>query len=343
MNRFGIELIDEAQRMLASSKVETPLLNSPMLDRLVGATVYVKAECLQATASFKLRGALFKMMSLSQGERERGVITYSAGNHGQAVSAAAKSLGCNAVIIMPFDAPKIKIESCRWWGAEIVLYDKHTQDREEIAKALILQRNLTMIPPFDDLHVMAGQGTVGLEIAHALKKLDKVPDSLILGSSGGGLASGCTAAMLHHFENVKFFLTEALGYTKWQASLGSGKPEKLSVLGKTIMDGIAGPGVGCEPFEYLKDKDPQCLAASDLDASIAMCAAFRYLKIVVEPGGAAALGALIREKARFSGQTVVVICSGGNVDPEVFSQAMTDGWAGSSIFNECREELTSKI
>ncbi len=304
-----------------------------MLDSLVGATVYVKAECLQKTGSFKLRGALFKMLSLTPPQRECGVITYSAGNHGQAVSAAAKLLGCKAVIVMPIGSPTIKIDSCRWWGAEVVLYDKDTQDREEVARGIIEQRNLTFIAPFDDAHVMAGQGTVGLEIADQLRAIGKQPDALILGSSGGGLASGVSAALQHEFADLKLFLTEAEGYTKWQASLKSGVPEKLKTLPKTVLDGIAGPSVGRLPFEYLVSKQPHCTVATPHDAYVAMCAAFRYLKIVVEPGGAAALGVLIKERKSFAGQTVVVVCSGGNVDPDVFASALIQGWEGSNVFS----------
>lgn len=331
MSIFNMDLIREAAEQLSSHIIKTPLLNSPVLDSLVGANVYVKAECLQKTGAFKIRGALFKMISLTPQQRKNGVITYSAGNHGNAVSAASRMLGCSAVIVMPSDAPKIKQDNCRWWGAEIILYDKQTQDREEVAAKLIEGRGLTFIPPFDDHFVMAGQGTIGIEISDQLQALGKEPDSLLLGCSGGGLAAGVITVINSNYPLAKCYLTEAEGYEKWALSFNSGRPEKLKTLSPTIIDGIAGPSVGVKPFEVLKTKKINCTVATEQDVFVAMSAAYRYLKVVVEPGGAAALGVLIREKEKFRGQNVVVVCSGGNVDPDVFTKALNDGWASSTV------------
>ncbi|MBV6748775.1 threonine/serine dehydratase [Pseudomonas chlororaphis] len=331
MSIFNMGLIRAAAEQLSSHVIKTPLLNSPVLDAWVGANVYVKSECLQRTGAFKIRGALFKMLSLSPQQRKSGVITYSAGNHGNAVSAASKVLGCSAVIVMPSDAPKIKQDNCRWWGAEIVLYDKQTQDREAVAATLIENRGLTFIPPFDDHFVMAGQGTVGVEISDQLQALGKEPDSLILGCSGGGLAAGVITAVHNDYPRTQCYLTEAEGYEKWALSFKSGRPEKLKILSPTIIDGIAGPSVGVKPFEVLKAKELHCTVASEEDVFVAMNAAYRHLKVVVEPGGAAALGVLIREKERFRGQNVVVVCSGGNVDPDMFVRALNYGSASSAV------------
>ncbi|MFV3014356.1 threonine ammonia-lyase [Pseudomonas sp. KHB2.9] len=331
MSIFNLDLIREATAQLSSHIIKTPLLNSPALDSLVGASVYVKAECLQKTGAFKIRGALFKMMSLTPQQQKHGVITYSAGNHGNAVSAASKVLGCSAVIVMPSDAPRIKKDNCRWWGAEIVLYDKHTQDREAVAAKLIEDRGLTFIPPFDDHLVMSGQGTIGVEICDQLKALGKEPDSLLLGCSGGGLAAGVITVINSQYPKTQCYLTEAQGYEKWALSLESGRPEKLKTLSPTIIDGIAGPSVGAKPFEVLRTKKLNCTVATEHDVFVAMSAAFRHLKVVVEPGGAAALGVLIREREKFRGQNVVVVCSGGNVDPDVFTKALDLGWAAATV------------
>ncbi|KRP66882.1 threonine ammonia-lyase [Pseudomonas orientalis] len=331
MTIFSLDLIRAAAGQLSSHIIKTPLLSSPALDSLVGANVYVKAECLQKTGAFKIRGALFKMMSLTPQQQKNGVITYSAGNHGNAVSAASQVLRCSAVIVMPSDAPRIKQDNCRWWGAEIVLYDKHTQDREAVAAKLIAERGLTFIPPFDDHLVMAGQGTIGIEITDQLKALGKAPDSLILGCSGGGLAAGVITVINSRYPMTQCYLTEAQGYEKWALSLESGRPEKLKTLSPTIIDGIAGPSVGAKPFEVLRTKKLNCTVAAEHDVFVAMSAAFRHLKVVVEPGGAAALGVLIREKEKFRGQNVVVVCSGGNVDPDMFTKALDLGWAASTV------------
>lgn len=324
MTEFSLDLIKEARSYLSDKVVFTPLLTSPMLDELIGANVFVKAECLQKTGAFKYRGALFKMSTLSPHELSQGVITYSAGNHGQAVAASARSLVCPAVIVMPKHSPKIKQDNCRWWGAEVVLYDKDTEDREQVAKALIEKRGLVFIPPFDEPHIMAGQGSIGLEISEQMAALNAVPDSVWMGCSGGGLASGVTVALKSAFQNIESVLVEAEGYNKWQKSLGEKRPLKLTDLPSSIMDGIAGPAVGLLPFEVLSTLTPRTEIATQDDALVGMRAAYKFLKIVVEPGAAAALGTLIREKDKHRGTTIVVICSGGNVDPEVYTKILAD-------------------
>lgn len=320
---FSLDLIRQARAYLSDKVVQTPLLSSPMLDELVGAKVLVKAECLQKTGAFKFRGALFKMSTLSPLELSKGVITYSAGNHGQAVAAAARSLGCPAVIVMPRHAPQIKQDNCRWWGAEVVLYDKDTEDREAVAQALIDKRGLVFISPFDEPHIMAGQGTVGLEICDQLRALGHTADSIWVGCSGGGLASGVITALTSEFVGVESVLVEAEGYNKWETSLSQNQPIKLSQLPGTLMDGIAGPAVGRLPFDALKKLAPTTRVATENDAIAGVQAAFRYLKLVAEPGAAAALGALIRERDKYQGTTAVVVCSGGNVDPGVFARILS--------------------
>ncbi|MGF6391373.1 threonine ammonia-lyase [Pseudomonas plecoglossicida] len=321
MLTFDLELIAKAQSALQDHVVRTPLLSSPMLNELVGANVYVKAECLQKTGAFKFRGAMFKLSQMTSEERDKGVITYSAGNHGQAVAAAARHWGCPCVVVMPEHAPRIKQDNCRWWGTEVVLYNKDREDREDVARRLINSRGMTFVSPFDDPHIMAGQGTIGLEVIDQLTEADAGLDSVWLGCSGGGMAAGTLTALQSKFGEFESVLVEADGYTKWATALKQGKPVKLEKLPNTLIDGIAGPAVGLLPFEALRPLRPRAEVAYLDDAFSGMRAAFQFLKLIVEPGGAAALGALIRERARYRDKTIVVVCSGGNVDPDVFQQA----------------------
>lgn len=321
MQKFDLDLILKAKDSLQDQVVRTPLLTSPMLDAMVGARVYVKAECLQTTGAFKFRGAMFKLAELLASDRAKGVITYSAGNHGQAVAAAARHWGCPSVVVMPEHAPRVKQENCRWWGAEVILYNKDREDREAVAHRLIEERGLTFVSPFDDPLIMAGQGTIGLEINEQLAQARAVPDAVWLGCSGGGLASGTLTAMRSEHNAFESVLVEAHGYTKWATALRKGQPVKLKELPTTLIDGIAGPAVGVLPFEVLQPLGPRPQVAHLEDAFEGMRAAFQHLKLVVEPGGAAALGVLIREREHYKDKTVVVVCSGGNVDADVFAQA----------------------
>ncbi|ATL81237.1 threonine ammonia-lyase [Streptomyces malaysiensis] len=321
---FGIDAIHEAARRLTGHVVRTPLLNSPMLDELVGACVLVKAECLQLTGSFKVRGALNALLTLDEDARRAGIVAYSAGNHGQGVAAAARLAGCPAVIVMPNSAPRIKVDNCRWWGAETVLYDPRTEDREEVARKILQMRGMTLVPPFDDPGVMAGQGTVGLEIAEQARELGLTPDTVLVNCSGGGLASGVLTALNDAFPGLANHIVEPAGFDKMARSLAAGRVCANPHPSGGLMDALAGPVAGARPLAVLRHYDVTGLTVTDEEALAAMGAAHRFLKIVVEPGGAASLAAVVSGKADVRDEVVVLVASGGNVDPEVYRRALAD-------------------
>lgn len=323
MTEFGIAHIEAAARRIAGRAVRTPVLASPMLDEAAGCRVFVKAESLQRTGSFKFRGALNRLLTLDAQERRRGVITYSAGNHGHAIAAAAREVGCPAVIVLPDTAPANKVRNCRWWGAETVFYDPATQDREEVARAVAEPRGLMLVPPFDDFDVMGGQGTAGLEFAEQLAERDVRPDAFLVCCSGGGLASGASAAMRARFPELACHVVEPVGLDKMARSLASGVPEAKPREPATVMDGIAGPMAGARPLAVLSRLGATGLTVTDAQALGAMAAAFRFLKLVLEPGGAAALAAALSHGERFSDKTLAVVCTGGNVDETVFARALS--------------------
>jgi threonine dehydratase len=322
MGELSIATIRAAAACLEGKIVRTPLLHTPMLDEQAGCRVFVKAESLQLTGSFKLRGAMNKLLAMDPSSRRAGVVAFSAGNHGQAVAAAARAVDCDAVIVMPKTAPRIKVDNCRWWGAEVVLYDPHTEDRAEISRRIAEPRGMTIVPPFDDPDVMAGQGTCGLEIVEQLNEQGIRPSVVVIPCSGGGLASGAAEALRSAFSDVEIVIAEPLGYEKFARSLASGVPQSNGEVPKTVLDGIAGPTAGARPLAALLRHGPTGVGVSDDEALAAIAAAFKILKIVLEPAGAAALAAVLSGKVSVAGKNVVAIGSGGNVDPALFAKAL---------------------
>jgi threonine dehydratase len=322
---FGIDDIRRARETIAGKIVETPLLESPFLNRMLNCRLFVKAENLQVTGAFKFRGALNKISSLPDEQRKKGILAFSSGNHGHAVAAAANQIGCPAVIVLPNTTAAIKVENCRWWGAETIFYDATTVDRETFAKEVADSRGLTVVPPFDDELVMAGQGTVGLEIHEQLKAVNVTPDLLVSNCSGGGLSSGVTEAFKHFYPSADVVLVEPAGGEKMSRSLESGMPERNFNLGPTILDGINGPVAGTKTLEVLRRHGVSCTSINEDEALAGMFAAFKFLKLVIEPGGAASLAAILAKKIDVVGKTVVILASGGNVDPAVFTRALQLG------------------
>lgn len=321
---FGIDTIRAAAVRIDGRVRRTPLLSSPVLDELVGARVLVKAESLQTTGSFKLRGALNALLSLGDPEREAGVVAFSTGNHGQAVSAAATLTGSRATIVMPADAPRVKVEGCRWWGAEVVFYDPATEDREVVGARLVEERGAYLVHPFDDVRVMSGQGTVGLEIVDQLHEGGHAPDAIVTPCSGGGLSSGVIEAVRSTHPAVAPFVVERDGYDKMARSLASGRVERVPATAGVFLDAIGAPNVGRHTLAALARHDATPLTVTDDEARVAMREAFGTLKLVLEPGGSAALAAVLAQRDRFAGQTVVVVASGGNVDASVFAEVLAD-------------------
>jgi threonine dehydratase len=321
-NPFGMDDIRAAAQRLRPHVVRTPLVSSPALDAQVGARILIKAECLQITGSFKFRGALNTLLSLHPDERSSGVAAYSAGNHGQGVAAAAAMLGCSSVIVMPETAPRTKVEGCRWWGAEVVLYDSRRQNREQVLDVIARERGSVVIPPFDDHRVMAGQGTVGLELAEQLTGRGIRPDAVLVPCSGGGLSAGVTEAVLDHFPDAAIHLVEPVGMAKMAQSLITGRPEARDPALVTAMDGLSGPRVGRRPLAVLREHAVSGLVVTDEEALQGMAAAFAHVKLVLEPAGAAALAAVLSGRIDVRDRTVALVASGGNVDASVFARAL---------------------
>ena len=315
--------VEDAARLLEGVAVRTPLLRSDALDEAAGGRVLVKAECLQRTGSFKIRGAYNRLARLTADERPRGVVAFSSGNHAQGVAASARLLGVPAVIVMPSDAPRMKMEATRGYGAEVVLYDRFTESREAIAARIGEERGAVVVPSYDDFHVIAGQGTVGLEAARQLDQAGATADLLICPASGGGLMAGIGLAFAELSPATRLYTAEPAGYDDHRRSFEAGERIALEPAGPSLCDALLAPQPGAMTFEVNREQASGGFAVTDEEALAAMAFAFRHLKIVIEPGGAVALAAVLTGKAALEGRTAVVFASGGNVDAEVFAQALS--------------------
>ena len=312
--------IDAAAQVLAPYAVRTPLLSSPALDERVGARVLLKPEMLQRTGSFKFRGAFNKISSIPMSEREGGVVAFSSGNHAQGVAAAARLLNMQATIVMPADAPLSKRERTKGYGAEVVLYDRDREDREAIASAIAAKRGATLVPPYDDPKIIAGQGTIGLEIATDLTTLGVTPDIAVAPASGGGLIAGIATAIKARFPQTSLMSAEPEGFDDHARSLRAGKREPHRAEGRTICDALMASIPGELTFAINQRLLSQGVTASDDEVAVAVSFVFRELKLVVEPGGAVGLAALLAGRIKARGKTVVIVLSGGNVDADLFAR-----------------------
>ena len=310
--------VDNAAQKLAGVAIRTPLVNSPVLDARLGARVFLKAETLQRTGSFKFRGAYNKISSIAQDRKANGVVAYSSGNHAQGVAHAAALCNMPAVIVMPSDAPKAKRERTAALGAEVVLYDRDTEDRAAIARGIAQKRGAVLVPPFDDPFVIAGQGTAGREICEDLEKLGLKPDVAVVGASGGGLIAGIALAMKARVPGVKFYSAEPEGFDDTMRSFKSGQREVNPRMSGTICDALMTSTPGVITWEINRRLVGEGVSASDEEVGRAVAFAFRELKLVVEPGGAIGLAALLAGKLDVKGKVVVAVLSGGNVDAELF-------------------------
>jgi threonine dehydratase len=310
--------VDAAAKILAGVAIRTPLVNSPVLDARLGARVFLKAETLQRTGSFKFRGAYNKISSIPADRKANGVVAYSSGNHAQGVAHAAALCNMPAVIVMPSDAPQAKRERTAALGAEVVLYDRDTEDRAAIARDIAQKRAAVLVPPFDDPFVIAGQGTAGREICEDLEKLGVKPDVAVVGASGGGLIAGIALAMKARVPDVKFYSAEPEGFDDTMRSFKSGQRETNPRMSGTICDALMTSTPGVITWEINKRLVGEGVYASDDEVGRAVAFAFRELKLVVEPGGAIGLAALLAGKIDIKGKVVVAVLSGGNVDAELF-------------------------
>ena len=316
-------MILAANARLSGKKRITPLLNSPFIDELVGRRTYIKAECLQHSGSFKFRGAFSAISALKSEEQQKGIIAYSSGNHAQGIAMAATMHNIKSTVIMPKDAPKIKIENTRKLGAEVILYDRYNESRERIGEKLQKKFGAVLIKPFDDPNVIAGQGTAGLEITEQAKELGIEEADLLVCCGGGGLTSGIALACSEQAKNFKVHPVEPHGYDDVARSLISGKREKNENNSNSLCDAIVTPSPGILTFPILKNYCYSGLVVSEDEVLKAMKIAFERLKIVIEPGGAVALAAALYHSDLLDSKTIVVVASGGNVDPETFAKALS--------------------
>lgn len=319
-----IEDIRAARARLAGAARRTPLLESDALNALAGRRVLVKAECLQRTGSFKFRGGWSALSALDPVARKKGVIAFSSGNHAQGVALAAKLHGAPAVIVMPEDAPQAKISGTRGYGAEVVTYDRFGEDREAIGARIAGERGLTLIRPYDEPMVIAGQGTTGLEIAEQAAEAGVTEGDVIVCCGGGGLAAGIALALEEAAPGLRVRTAEPAFYDDMAISLRSGRRERCGANEKSICDAIVTPMPGELTFPILKPRAGPGFAVADEEARCAMATAWKHLKIVAEPGGAVALAAALFRREEIDGDAVIVTVSGGNVDPSVFSAALSD-------------------
>ncbi len=318
----NFEDVQNAAETLQEQAYKTPLLRNPKLDALVAGKVFIKPENLQRTGSFKFRGAFYAISNISIAERKAGVVACSSGNHAQGVASAAQIFEIPATIVMPKDAPRIKIERTRSYGAEVVLYDRTNEDRDEIAKGICQQTGGVFIHPYDNGYVIAGQGTAGMEAARELREAGLVPDRALLCTGGGGLTAGCALSFSHYFPKMKIHSVEPLEFDDYRRSLLAGEILQNEKLSGSVCDAILSPSPGQKGFEINRKLLADGLTVTDKEALGAVKFAFEELKLVCEPGGAVALAALLKHALGWKGETIVVVVSGGNVDPEILEKAL---------------------
>jgi len=317
-----IEQLLAARRRMTEEVRRTPLLSSPALDALAGRRVLVKAECLQTTGSFKLRGAWAALSALPAEVRARGVVAYSSGNHAQAVAYAARCFRVPAVIVMPADAPALKIDRTRHYGAEVVLYDRARTAREALGESLCAERGMTLIKPYDAVETIAGQGSVGLELVEQLTAVGVRNADVLVCCGGGGLAAGIATAFAHLASGLRVRPCEPVGFDDTARSLAAGEWLQNAADAESLCDALLTPTPGVLTLPVLLAHAGPGLVVSDQHCLQAMAVAATTLKLVLEPGGAAALAAVLSSDMELDSDPVVVIASGGNVDPALLARAL---------------------
>jgi threonine dehydratase len=313
-----------ARRRLGTLACRTPLVEHPALNARTGARVLLKAENLQRVGAFKFRGAYNKVAQLDQAAYPGGVVACSSGNHAQGVAAAATLMGFKSAIVMPSDAPRLKIERTRAFGAEVVPYDRVREDRDAIARELCARRNAAYVHPFDDPDVIAGQGTAGLEMMEQAEAMGAVPDIVLVGVSGGGLIGGISIAVKEKSPSTAVYSVEPAGFDDLARSLESGERQRNGALSGSICDALLAATTGELTFPLAQRNLAGGLSVTDEEARVAVRYAFEELKLVVEPGGAVSLAAILAGKLPIAGKTVAAVLSGGNIDPQLFADIIQD-------------------
>ncbi len=304
---------------IRGAAVVTPLLENEWLNERAGGRVLMKAETLQHGGSFKFRGAMSRLSKLSPEERQRGVLAVSSGNHAQGVARAARLFGSPATIVMPKDAPTFKIAQVRAYGGEIIFYDRYTDDREAMAKRIASERGLALAHPFDQIDTIEGQGTLALEAVDQAKAAGAAFDVFIVCCGGGGMTAGCATILADISPKTDVMIAEPEGYDETWASILAGERLKADVSKKTICDALASPSPGEITFPILKRFVRGGFSVTDDDVAETISWAAKYLKLVIEPGGAAALAAVYTRKIKAEGRTIGVTLSGGNIDPSLYA------------------------
>jgi threonine dehydratase len=311
--------IEAAAGRLKDVAVRTPLLQSASLDERVGGTVLLKAECLQRTGSFKIRGAYNLLSQLSPEQARRGAVAWSSGNHAQGVAAAGAMLGIHTAIVMPEDAPKAKLENTQRLGGEVITYDRYTGDREAIARGVAAERGAEIVPSYEHVNIIAGQGTVGLEIADESIALGLPVDQVVIPCGGGGLTAGSAVALRARLPDVAVYTAEPEHYDDTLQSLRRGERVSVPTDVPSLCDALLTDSPGQLTLDIMQTHVSDGLVVTEDEVRAAMRFAFQELKLVVEPGGAAALAAILAGKIETKGRVTAVVLSGGNVDADLFA------------------------
>ena len=316
--------VRRAALCLEGKAYKTPLLESPLLNEKLGCRLLIKPEMLQRTGSFKFRGAYNKISNIPKDRGKNGIVAFSSGNHAQGVAAAAKIFGIATQIIMPKDAPAIKVANTRAYGAQVLLYDRLKEDRNIIGEKLVKKSGATLVHPYDDPMIVAGQGTVGLEVAQQARAKKANLNAFLAPCGGGGLISGCALALETESPETEIYSAEPFGFEDTARSVAAGKRLLGKYDGSSICDALLSPEPGKITFRINARLLKYGLTISDETVLKAMKVAFKYFKLVVEPGGAAALAAVLSGEYKANGKTIAVVLSGGNVDAELFRKALDD-------------------
>lgn len=311
-----------ASKRIAPVATRTPILTSDHLNSIAEGQIFIKPENLQRTGSFKFRGAYNRLSQIPPEKRLNGVVAWSSGNHAQGVAAAAQLLAMPATIVMPQDAPAIKIEKTKRYGAQIVFYDRYRESREEIGRRLAQEQHAVLVPSYDDADIIAGQGTCGLEFIEQLNEMGTALDDLLVCCGGGGLIGGTSLAFQHLSPSTRVFSVEPDQFDDHLRSLKSGKRERNREDARSICDALLAPEPGGLTFPINRQTLTAGLSVDDDEVLHAIQFAYSELKIVVEPGGAVALAALLSGKIPTQNRRTGIVVSGGNIDPDLFAQAV---------------------